>query len=268
MDLGTLKSLLARYHLWPEKDKGQHFLAHRPSLEAIAQHVDLATTLLEIGPGPGCLTHYLQKKGRPLSLIEMDTRLEPLLREQFPNAQLIIGDACRVDWTPFAGGMVVGNLPYNVSVPLLLRYLKMQDLFTGAVFMFQREVGQRIVAKPNTKAYGRLSVMAQTYAQPRWVLDVPPGVFWPMPQVHSCVIAFDKPKVLPEFLWSSLERVVACSFENRRKMLHHNLKALTLETDYKIDGRMRAEALCVEDFWTLAQWYEEKKACGDPSKTV
>lgn len=265
MILKSLKSLLARYSLSPEKDKGQHFLIHEPSLDAMAQHTEGASAILEIGPGVGCLTRVLPLH-LPLSLMEKDDRMEPLLRQEFPHAHVMITDACTADWTPFSGAQVVGNLPYNVSVPLLLRYLRFQELFSGALFMFQREVGLRIIAKPNTKAYGRLAVMAQTYSAPRWVLDVPAGAFWPIPRVQSCVIVFDKRSSLPSFSFSSLERVLGAAFENRRKMLHHNLKSLGL-TEHGLDGRLRAEALSVQDFWTLAQAYEEKK-CGQPLKTV
>jgi 16S rRNA (adenine1518-N6/adenine1519-N6)-dimethyltransferase len=292
MDTPQLKQRLARYGLTPDKRLGQHFLCHLPTLAKIADAVGTASNVLEIGPGPGVLTAFLaQQPGRKLTLIEKDQRLEPLLLDCFPTAQVIMDDALTADWSAFGQHTFVSNLPYNVSVPIMLRYIQAScqngaqtdaradnqadiqtDSCTGSlpknqvgpgIFMMQKEVAARLCATPSSKAYGRLSVMAQMYVKPRLITHVPPSAFWPMPGVHSSVLALCPDPSYHHVPFAVLEHVVAAAFASRRKMLHHNLHALgwTLEDGEHlgIDLRRRAEELSIQEFASLALCYAAKK---------
>ena len=254
MNVPELKVLLSKHQITPSKAFGQNFLCHQPISERITALVE-GQKVLEIGPGPGALTQRLaQVPGRQLVLIEKDSRFQPLLKEVVPTAELLIQDALDLEWEAYKGFTIVGNLPYHVSVPLMLAYIRHSSLLGPGLFMMQKEVAQRIVGRPSTSSYGRLSVMAQSYTQTRWVMDVPASAFWPMPGVDSAVVLFTPLCPAPDVRFCDLEKTVAQAFLNRRKMLHHNIKAPpSLWSELCIDSKRRAETLSIQEFLNLAQ---------------
>lgn len=269
MRVSELKLWLQEYHLTPTKSFGQHFLCEDGILEAIAACV-VGEKVLEIGPGPGCLTAYLvQAPNRHVIMVEKDPKFEMLLRDKIPQAQWIHGDALQLDWSQYAGFSVVSNLPYNISVPVMLQYAAQAHLLGPAVFMMQKEVADRVMAPIRTKDYGRLSVMMQTFLDIRWAMDVPPSAFWPKPSVDSCVLVCTPKKPWPEVSFKKLSSLVAQAFASRRQMLHHNVrisKEVWLVSG--IDSRRRAETLDTGEFSlllrTIAQYTltQEASPCG------
>jgi 16S rRNA (adenine1518-N6/adenine1519-N6)-dimethyltransferase len=260
MKISDLKALLASHGITPSKDLGQNFLVQDEVAMRIASLV-AAPFILEIGPGCGAITLHLAKLNpEKLILMEKDNRLAPILRALVPQGTLMIQDALLADWQPYNGFSLVGNLPYHVSVPLFLKYVKMHSVFEQAIFIFQKEVAQRIVAMSG-KSYGRLSVMAQAYTHPSWIMAFPPECAWPIPQVDSAVLSFTAKNSPVDY--DILERIVTVAFCQRRKMIHHGLRALDFQKSdliaCHIDPTCRAENLSVQDFVNLSLYY--KRGC-------
>jgi len=254
MRVPELKSWLQEYHLTPTKSFGQHFLCHEPTLTGIASAV-VGKNVLEIGPGAGCLTwHLAQPDDRQLIVVEKDPKFQALLHARIPGAQWVCQDALELDWSLYKDFFVASNLPYNISVPLMLHYAEHAYLLKGAVFMMQKEVADRVMAKTHTKEYGRLSVLMQTYVDMQWLMDVPPSAFWPKPLVDSAVLICTPKNPWPNIVFKKLSSLVAQSFSSRRQMLHHNVhvsKAVWEKSG--IDSRRRAETLEKEEFAVLLQ---------------
>lgn len=258
MRVPELKEWLQKYHLQPTKSFGQHFLCHEPTLERIASCV-VGQKVLEIGPGPGCLTEYLvQCPDREVTVVEKDLNFETLINVRFPKVRWVGMDALQLNWTDYKEFFVASNLPYNISVPLMLQYTEHAHLFQGAVFMMQKEVAERVIAKISTKDYGRLSVMMQTYLDMTWVMDVPPSAFWPKPSVDSAVLLLKAKNPWPAVSFKKLSSLVARAFFSRRKMLHHNVQlSADLWAHSGIDSRRRAETLTPQEFTGLLQTISE-----------
>ncbi len=212
---------------------GQHFLADRSVLERIAAAVDPrpGDALLEIGPGLGALTALLIERAGRLRAIEIDRDLARKLRERFqPGAlDLVEGDALEFDYASLpAGGRLVGNLPYNISTPLLFRIALFADRVRDAHFMLQKEVVARMAAAHSTPDYGRLSVMLQHRFTVERLFDVPASAFRPPPKVESSVVrlvpraASERDDVDEE----ALRRVVTAAFSHRRKTLQNALSGV------------------------------------------
>lgn len=257
MNVPQLKELLQRYGVSPNKALGQHFLCDQRILETIAQCIQ-GDNVLEIGPGPGALTALLARQsGRHLVLWEKDAQFQPLIAELCPSALWIQRDAMDIPWEEYAGYWIASNLPYNISVPIMLNYAsKAHSAKLGpAVFMMQKEVALRIMAKVNTSAYGRLSVMIQTFCHIQWVVNVPPAAFWPQPMVDSVVLQISPLPQQPGVLWNDLSGVVARAFSKRRKMIHHNMDLKPQEwQEVEIDRTRRAETLTIQEFEKLAEF--------------
>ncbi len=241
---------------------GQNFLVSPESVDRIALAASLRPDdrVLEIGPGLGILTERLRASGAEVRCIEIDRDLAAALRDVIPDLTLVEGDAMKVDLAevcPGSGWKVVANLPYNVATPLLLRLLARPQTFTSMVLMFQREVGDRIMAEAGDSARGSLSVQVQARARVRPVLHLPPGAFHPPPKVHSIVLGFELyPE--PDFGGvdgASFDRVVRLGFQHRRKTLLNSLssgldraRVLAACAAAGVDPGRRAETL------TLAEW--------------
>ena len=270
-DLPPLREVIATHGLQAKKALGQNFLLDLNLTARIARAAgDLAgSDILEIGPGPGGLTRGLLAEGaRRVLAIEKDPRCLPALQEiaaRYPGRlQLIEGDALKID--PLAHLTppirVAANLPYNVGTELLVRWLTPPEwppFWESLTLMFQREVAERIVAAPGSKAYGRLAILAQWRASARIVLDLPPQAFVPAPKVSSAVVHLT---ALPEPRFPAdpavLSRVVAAGFNQRRKMLRASLKGVApgIEEHLAAAGippTERAEQVGLEAWCALAR---------------
>jgi len=269
--LPPLRDVIAEHGLSARKSLGQNFLLDLNLTRKIARRAgDLGQCdVLEVGPGPGGLTRALLMEGaRRVVAIERDPRCLPALEQiaaAYPGRlEIIQGDALAVDTTALLNGPVriVANLPYNVGTELLVRWLTpgtWPPFWTSLTLMFQREVAQRIVAAPGSKAYGRLAVLAQWRAEPRLAFDLPPRAFTPPPKVTSSVVHID---ALPEPRYPAdanrLQKIVAAAFGQRRKMLRASLKGFGPDIADRlerlgIDPTARAETLDLESFCRLAR---------------
>ncbi len=241
---------------------GQNFLVDPGAIAAIVAAVDPrpGDTVVEIGPGLGALTGPLARAAGELHVIELDRDLASTLPARLPGAALNIhqGDVLRFDFDRLPPPLrVVGNLPYNISSPILLRLVDIADRLRDAHVMLQREVALRIAADPGTGDYGRLSVVLQYRFEVEHLFDLGPHAFRPAPKVHSSVVRLQprpatRPRARDEHAFS---RVVQAAFSQRRKMLRNTLRGLFDEARLAalgVDPAARAETLEVSDFIRLA----------------
>jgi 16S rRNA (adenine1518-N6/adenine1519-N6)-dimethyltransferase len=266
--LPPLRDVIERHGLQAKKSLGQNFLLDLNLTGKIARAAgDLSqTTVIEVGPGPGGLTRALLTLGAGRVIaIERDERCLAALAEvaaHYPGRlEVIAGDALRTDFAQLAAGeptRIVANLPYNIGTELLVRWLTLPawpPFYRSMTLMFQREVAERIIAKPATEGYGRLGVLAGWRTEARIAFDVPPQAFTPPPKVTSSVVHLvPRANPLPADV-KTLGRVTEAAFGQRRKMLRQSLKSLgagRLLEATGIDGTRRAETLSVEEFVRLA----------------
>ena len=276
--LPPLREVIAAHDLKAKKQLGQNFLLDLNLTAKIARQAgDLSgTDVLEIGPGPGGLTRGLLAEGaRHVLAIEKDERALPALAEiakAYPGRLTVIhGDALQVD--PLAHLTppirIAANLPYNVGTELLVRWLTppaWPPFWQSLTLMFQKEVAERIVARPGSKAYGRLALLAQWRTDARVVMSLPPEAFVPPPKIHSAVVHLT---ALPEPRYPAdpavLSRVTAAAFGQRRKMLRSSLKGLhpqieSLLEQVGIPPTARAEEIGLEQFCALARALEARES--------
>lgn len=243
---------------------GQNFLHDRHWIERIAKAVNATEgdDIVEIGPGQAALTRELIAGAGKVRAVEIDRDLAAWLKETFPESlSLIEADALTLDWTQVAKNdnlRVVGNLPYNISSPLLFKLLEAADHVKDQHFMLQKEVVERMVAQHGSKTYGRLSVMLQWRYRMQKLFDVPPGAFNPPPKVMSSVVRMI-PKAkeeVPSVDFELFSSVVANAFSQRRKTIRNALSALLSAEEIAacdVDPGERAEALPLDAFVRLAQ---------------
>lgn len=245
---------------------GQNFLADRSVVQRIVDAIAPrpGQVIVEIGPGQSALTGPLAVSGAELHLLEIDRDLAAALRRQFegcPNVSLHLGDALQVDFAALCGGRpfrLVGNLPYNISTPLLFHALQWSSLIGDMHFMLQQEVVDRMAAGPGGKARGRLSVMCQYHCEVTPLFSVPPEAFRPVPKVNSTLVRLvPHPRPPVRVLDPArFERLVAQAFSMRRKTLRNSLRGL-LDAEQiaaaGIDPGLRAETLSLEQFAALCQ---------------
>lgn len=244
---------------------GQNFLKDEYWIGRIAKAVDAepGQAVVEIGPGQAALTRELIAGAGHVRAVEIDRDLAGWLKTQFTQQQLTLieADALTLDWKKVAGNerlRVVGNLPYNISSPLLFHLMEAADVVIDQHFMLQREVVDRMTAEPGTKTYGRLSVMLQWRYKMHKLFDVPPGAFTPAPKVVSSVVRMipKKPEDVPAVDFALFSSVVANAFAQRRKTLRNALSVLMSEDDIKAAGvnpQERAEKLPLEAFVALTK---------------
>ena len=253
----------------PRKRFGQHFLTDSGLVEAIVDAVDPVSgqALVEIGPGLGALTRPLLQRCGRLTVIELDRDLAERLRA-WPGLQVIEADVLSVDWQGARGQVcghaaasasaplrVVGNLPYNISTPILFHLLEAAALVQDQHFMLQSEVVDRMVAGPGSKAYGRLGVMLQWRYDMERVLDVPPQAFDPPPAVDSAVVRMIPLAQPPLADAQVLSELVTVAFSQRRKLLRHTLGRWLEQKHFTgtFDTQRRAEEVPVSEFVELAR---------------
>jgi 16S rRNA (adenine1518-N6/adenine1519-N6)-dimethyltransferase len=272
--LPPLRDIIRSLGLSAKKSLGQNFILDLNLTRRIARAAAPleGATVVEVGAGPGGLTRALLLEGASrVMVLERDERCLPALEmiaARHPGRLSIhMADALEADWPKLVGNIssdivIAANLPYNIATRLLIGWLETEPWppwWSRMVLMFQKEVAQRIVAQPGTKAYGRLAVISQWRTLPRVVMTLGPEAFTPPPAVASAVVEF-VPRAKPEPSCSvvTLGRVTAAAFGQRRKMLRQSLKGLDVEASELlaatgVDPEQRAEQLSVTDFARLAQ---------------
>jgi 16S rRNA (adenine1518-N6/adenine1519-N6)-dimethyltransferase len=275
-NLPPLRDVIAAHGLQPKKSLGQNFLFDLNLTRRIARTAGAndGGTFYEVGPGPGGLTRALLSEGATRVIaVERDERCLPALAQiadAYPGQlEIISADALAIDERALAQGpiRVAANLPYNVGTALLVKWLTAEiwpPFWSSLTLMFQREVAERIVAKPDTEHYGRLSVLAQWRAVAKIQFDVSRGAFVPPPNVTSSIVRLEPlaAPVAPANL-RDLERVTKAAFGQRRKMLRQSLKSIAPSAEETIraagiDPTARAETLSVADFAALARQLSQK----------
>jgi len=282
-DIQVMKPLLAQHGFHFSKAKGQNFLIAPWVPASIAQEagVDETAGVLEIGPGIGPLTQQLCLRAGKVCAVEVDTRLEPILKQtvgDFSNLEILWGDILKQDIPalvaekfPGLRPMACANLPYYITTPILSALLE-ADCFDTVTVMVQKEVAQRIAAAPGTADYGAFSVFCQYYTEPELLFDVPPNCFLPQPKVTSAVITLRRRAARP---WSVTDeaaffRVVRSSFAMRRKKLSNGLTAgfpelgkAGIEDVLKVCGfpeNVRGETLGIPEFARIANEITSRRA--------
>lgn len=265
------KDIVKKYRFRFSKGLGQNFLIDDSVLDDIIQASEITSEdfVIEIGPGIGTLTKLLLNKARRVCAIELDSDLIPILKEElkeYENLEIIKGDALKVDFNEIIGEeksvKIVANLPYYVTTPIISKLLNGNYNINSIIIMIQKEVAERIAAKPSTKEYGALTLLVQYYSSVEIVRKVSPKAFIPQPKVESMVIKlnkFDAPRVTikdKELFF----KIVRESFNMRRKTLSNSLKNINLEKDKLqkafenagIDPKRRGETLSIEEFGKLS----------------
>ena len=249
----------------PRKRFGQNFLQDQHIIFTILQaiHPQSSDTIVEIGPGLGALTKPLLGLMPSLTAIEIDTDLQAQLvamPEAFQKLHLINADALTIDYATLGEKLrIIGNLPYNISTPLLFHLLRFCHCIDDMHFMLQKEVVERLAAPPGCKAYGRMSVMMQYHCDVEHLFNVPPEAFHPAPKVESALVRLTpyQTSPYPMVAVQALERTVATAFSMRRKTLSNNLKPLLTATDLVtlgIDPSQRPEQISVTDYVHIAKF--------------
>jgi 16S rRNA (adenine1518-N6/adenine1519-N6)-dimethyltransferase len=250
----------------PRKRFGQHFLQDDNVIERL---VDVIAPmpgqhLVEIGPGQGALTFPVLKRTQHLDVVELDRDLIPILSERAKNKGTLTiheADALRFDFGSLVTDKqplrIIGNLPYNISTPLIFHLLEFAEHITDMHFMLQKEVVDRLAAEIGTGDYGRLSIMAQYHCQISSLFDVSPDAFYPPPKVNSSIVRLVPYKTLPHIAtdYEQLENVVKQAFSQRRKTLRNCLKNRVSEAQWLqagIDPSLRPEQLTVADYVKLS----------------
>lgn len=271
--LPSLRETVEQYGLLAKKSLGQNFLLDmnitdkiiRNSLEAQNKKDFKGEYVYEVGPGPGGLTRAILKANpERLAVIEMDSRCIEIMRDiqniVGQQLQIIEGDAMQYDFGADKGKIkhIISNLPYNISVPLLLLWLKNMQDYASLTLMFQKEVAERITAAPNSKTYGRISVIAQLTCNIKTLFNLNPNCFVPAPKIWSTVLLFQPlPQIPAADVMVKVEKITEMAFGQRRKMLRQSLKSIAnlpqLCAKAEIDTTMRAENLSPQQYLKLAE---------------
>ncbi len=263
-------------HHQAKKRFGQNFLHDPTVIGRIVSTINPqpGDAIVEIGPGPGALTQPVLKQAGKLKAIELDREVIPKLRMFClgdGELEIIEADALKIDFRQFANGprslRVIGNLPYNISTPLLFHLFEQVEVIRDMHFMLQKEVVDRLVAVPGTKDYGRLSIMAQYYANPELMFLVRPGAFNPPPKVDSAIVRL-LPKTEEQMQTTDVKlmnQVVTSAFSLRRKTIRNSLKQFLTADDFatlEINPQERAENLSLSDYINITNYLMEQKANG------
>ena len=277
------KEIIKHYDIKPRKKLGQSFLMDQNIIKKIAAaaQINQEDIVLEIGAGIGVLTEILAQQSRKIIAVELDENLVKVLKEKlacYDNVEIYSGDILKFDFNSISNTYnskikVVGNVPYNISSPLIFRLLSFRSIIADFILMLQKEVVERLVAVSDNKSYGVPSVILQMFASVEKIFDVPASCFYPRPKVESAVIrgAFlDKPLMdLNDAAFFT--QLVKASFAQRRKMLINNLKSAKFLAELsdselksaldiaRIDGKRRGETLSIEEFGHLSNILKQKQ---------
>ena len=260
----------------PRKRFGQNFLIDQQVIGQIVSAINPAIedNLIEIGPGMAAITEHLVKRCPSMTLIELDRDLIEFLKQKlsdFPNVTIINSDALKTDYSQFFTGeklRLVGNLPYNISTPLLFHLLEARTIIKDMHFMLQREVVDRLCAAPGDKSYGRLSVMIQYHCRVNPLIPVPPSSFNPAPKVQSAVVRLTPYRETPHKAENPklLRQLVSLCFQQRRKTLKNCLNSFAEYIDQlavPVELTKRPEQLSVKDFVALSNHINHNKVALD-----
>ncbi len=268
------KDILKSYGIFPRKRFGQNFLIDDNIAKKIVRLADIKPddVVLEIGSGIGALTELLIETGAKIIAVEIDRDLFSILAKKFSdkkNIEILNEDALKIPYENLARRFgkklkVVANLPYNISTPILFKFLDSKDVFATLILMLQKEVAQRIAAKPSCKDYGVLSIFVQMFMDVEIGFVVPNSAFYPTPNIDSAVVRFDvlnEPRVkIGDF--EIFKRLVRAAFGQRRKTLSNALKSLDIAQENisrafelaNIDAKRRGETLSIEEFARLSNF--------------
>lgn len=257
----------------PKKSLGQNFLRDESVIDRIVAALDLMEdeTIVEIGPGEGALTKRLIETGAKVVAIEIDRELVPVLQTQLlnnPNFRVIESDVLEIDFATFIDNnkagktKLVGNLPYYISTAILQKLSRERALFSKVVLMLQREVAQRVTAKPKNSDRGFLTVIVEAAFEAKLLFDVPPAAFYPQPKVWSSVVSLTpKSKSIadePQFV-----KLLSAAFEQKRKTILNNLKRIRPDAEARlnevaISTNRRAETFTLDEWFALYNSFTKK----------
>lgn len=244
------------------KKWGQNFLADPNLLKRITRTVDPCPDdlILEIGPGEGVLTERILSKVKAMVAVEVDPLLIKYLQDQTELKDLILihGDILlqQIDEMPIENPVrIIGNIPYNITSPIIFWLIEQLDYWSDAFIMMQKEVAERLSANAGTKAYGRLTVVTRAYLDVKYCFTISPNVFIPRPRVESAILRFTKKEqpLVPDSDYLRFNKIVSAAFSQRRKMLRNTLKGWSFPDGAveKIDFSRRPETLTIEEFASL-----------------
>lgn len=265
--LPKISEIVKSLHIQPLKSLGQNFLFDQNITDRIASSSEIkGNNILEIGPGPGGLTRsILKNKPKKLILVEPDNRVIPILEELHaivPDTEIKIinDDILNIDLSHLFEGEkfhVIANLPYYISTEILIKLVKNYNHVISMTMMFQKELAHRICSQPNSKEYGRLSIMSQSLYNPMILFNLSPNCFYPKPKIYSSVVKFDTKKPRKEFDILKLEELTKKLFQERRKMIRKALTSLQISPvileNLNIKYDQRAENLSVDQYIELSK---------------
>ncbi len=250
-------------HSHPFRKKwGQNFLVDHNLLEKIVRTIEPQKndSILEIGPGEGALTELILPKAKEMASVEIDPMLIDLLKQKpsFKKLHIIHGDVLLKDIEnmPISNPVrVIGNIPYNITSPIIFWLIEQLDYWEDAFIMMQKEVAKRFSSQPGTKDYGRLTVMTGAYLNAEYCFTIPPDVFIPKPKVNSAFVHFTKKEnpLIEDENYLKFNKIVTTAFSQRRKMLKNTLKGLGIfqENCLHLDLNRRPETLTIDEFVSL-----------------
>jgi 16S rRNA (adenine1518-N6/adenine1519-N6)-dimethyltransferase len=247
----------------PKKSLGQNFLTDENiSKKTISLlNINPEDRFLEIGPGYGSLTRHIFEQTKNLTCVEIDNEIAEKIALEYPDIRIIHDDILKIDFkdiiSPPNKLRVTGNIPYNITSPIIFHTIEQRELVKDLTIMVQLEVAERIVAVPRTKAYGILSVVTQAYSAPKLLFKIPPHCFYPRPKVFSAILYFDFDINLASGIenHSLFRKLVRTTFAKRRKILSNSIKDLCEDFDFKtvdFDYTKRPEELSVQEFIDLS----------------
>ena len=209
-------------HIKPKKKWGQNFLIDKNVCNKIVSSFELKSTdsVLEIGPGKGAITDLLAQKAKKVIGVEIDSNLcEILNKKNIPNLEIINEDILKTNIKRYPCKIIVGNLPYYITTPIIFNFFESSKLWERMYFLIQKEVAERIIARPGSKTYGRLSIMTQIFSNPKILFNISPNVFRPIPKVESSLIYIEKDSQKKISNYTRFKDAIRVIFNKRRKKL-------------------------------------------------